>query len=329
MRLGVEADGAHEGERLGDPVGQFLVALGQGAVLDEAQHPAMDVLEIGVAAGGEGAQKVERRSGLAIGVQLPARIGLARRRRELDVVDNVAAIGRQSDAVDRLDVGRARLRELPGDATDLHDGRRGGEGHDHRHLQEHPEEIADVVGRMFAEALGAISALQQERIARGRLPESFLELARFTRKNQRRITGKLALGLGQRRTIGIGRRLRDRFRAPAIRGPTLVQHDPWPWRAAERRFLKVNRPIYSPTLKANMPIFEAARIYRTGRGWKVSRASLRRETLGRNKAACRPSTKPNRAPPGPKVAWNRHCEERSDEAIQRTWTPYVPLDCTF
>jgi hypothetical protein len=25
--------------------------------------------------------------------------------------------------------------------------------------------------------------------------------------------------------------------------------------------------------------------------------------------------------------WNRHCEERSDEAIQRTWAPYVPLDC--
>src|SRR5580704_9716006 len=25
--------------------------------------------------------------------------------------------------------------------------------------------------------------------------------------------------------------------------------------------------------------------------------------------------------------WNRHCEERSDEAIQRTWAPCVPLDC--
>jgi hypothetical protein len=26
-------------------------------------------------------------------------------------------------------------------------------------------------------------------------------------------------------------------------------------------------------------------------------------------------------------AWNRHCEERSDEAIQRTCARYVPLDC--
>ena len=24
------------------------------------------------------------------------------------------------------------------------------------------------------------------------------------------------------------------------------------------------------------------------------------------------------------LGWNRHCEERSDEAIQRTWMPYVP-----
>ena len=226
MRLGVKADGAHEAERLGDPVGELLVALGLGAVLDEAEHPAMDVLEIGVAAGGEGAQKVERRRGLAIGFQLPARIGLARGGRELDVVDDVAAIGRQGDAVDRLEVGRAGLRELAGDASDLHDRRSGGEGHHHRHLQEHPEEIADVVGRMFAEALGAISALQQEQIACGRLAQRLLELARFACKNQRRIAGKLALGLGERRTIGIDRRLRDRLRPPAIRGPSLVQHDP-------------------------------------------------------------------------------------------------------
>ena len=216
----------------------------------------MDVLEVGVAAGGEGAQKIQRRRRLAIGFQLPARIGLARCGRELDVVDDVAAIGRQGDAIDRLVVGRAGLRELAGDTSDLHDRRRGGEGHHHRHLQEHPEEIADVVGRMFAEALGAIAALQKERIACGRLAERLLEFARFACKNQRRIAGKLALGLGQRRTIGIDRRLRDRLRPPAIRGPSLVQHDPRLRERQQRRLLKVNGPIYSPALKANMPIFE-------------------------------------------------------------------------
>ena len=47
----------------------------------------------------EGAQQVERRRRLAIGLDLPARIGNARFRRELDVVDDVAAIARQFDAV--------------------------------------------------------------------------------------------------------------------------------------------------------------------------------------------------------------------------------------
>ena len=60
----------------------------------------MDIFEVGVAAIGEGAQKVEGRRGLAIGFQLAARIGRARLSGELDVVDDVAAIARQFDAVD-------------------------------------------------------------------------------------------------------------------------------------------------------------------------------------------------------------------------------------
>ena len=100
MRLGVEADRAHEAERLGDAVGEFLVALGLRAVLDEAEHPAMRVFEIGVAAGRERAQQVERRRRLAIGLELASRIGRARRLGELDVVDDVAAIARQRDAAD-------------------------------------------------------------------------------------------------------------------------------------------------------------------------------------------------------------------------------------
>ena len=63
-------------------------------------------------------------------------------------------------------VGRARLGELAGDAADLDDRRGRREGHHHRHLQEDAEEIADVVGGMLGEALGAIAALQQERLAR-------------------------------------------------------------------------------------------------------------------------------------------------------------------
>ena len=226
MRFGIESDSAHESERLGYPVGEFLIALGLRAILDETQHPAVHVLKVGVPAIGEGAQKVEGRGGLAIGLELPARVGLARHGIELDVVDNVAPIGRQSNAVDRLGVGRAGLRELASDTPDLHDGRGGGEGHDHRHLQEHPEEIPDVIGRMFAETFGAITALQQERFTGGRLAQRPREFARFASKNQRWVAGKLALGLGERRTIGISRSLCDRLGPPALGGPTLVRHVP-------------------------------------------------------------------------------------------------------
>ena len=196
----------------------LLVALGLRAVLDEAQHPAMGVLQIGVAAGGEGAQQVQRRRRLAIGLDLAARVGHARLGRELDVVDDVAAIARQRDAVDRLDVGGARLGELAGDAADLHDRRGGGEGHHHRHLQEDAEEVADIVGRMLGEALGAIAALQQERLARRGLAERPLELARLAGEDQRRIAGELALDLGQRRAVAIDRRLLDRLRSASCPG---------------------------------------------------------------------------------------------------------------
>ena len=226
MGFGVEADRAHEAERLGDAVGDLLIAFGLRAVVDEAEHPPMGVLEIGVAAGGERPEQVEGRCGLAIGFQLPARIGFARLRRELDVVDDVAAISRQRDAVDGLEVRRARLGELAGDPPDLDDRRGGGERHHHRHLQEHPEEIADIVGRMLAEALGAIPALQQERASAGRLAERLFEFARFPGEDQRRIAGKLTLGVGERRTVPVNRRLRNRLHAPGLRGPTLVRHYP-------------------------------------------------------------------------------------------------------
>ena len=219
MSFGVEPDGAHEAERLGDTVSQLLVALGLRAVLDEAEHPAMHVFQIGVAAGGEGAQQIERRRRLTIPLQLPARIGNARFRREGDVVDDIAAIGRQAHAIDRLQVGRARLGELTRHAAHFHDGRGGGEGHHHRHLKEHAEEVADIVGRVLFETLGAIAALKQERLTALRCAQRPFELSRFARKNQRRIFGELRLGFGERGRVRIGRALRDRLRPPAFRAP--------------------------------------------------------------------------------------------------------------
>ena len=155
----------------------------------------MHVLEAGIAALREGAQQVERRRRLPVGHLLARRIGHARLLVELDAVDDVAAIAGQRHAVLRLVVGRARLGELAGDAADLHHRLRAGEGQHHRHLQEHAEEVADVVRAMLGEALGAIAALQQERVSGSDGCKLLLQLARLTCKNQRRKGRETGLGL--------------------------------------------------------------------------------------------------------------------------------------
>ena len=58
-------------------------------------------------------------------------------------------------------------RVAAGDAADLHHRHRAGIGQHDSHLQQHAEEIPDVVGAVLGEAFGAIAALQQEGLARG------------------------------------------------------------------------------------------------------------------------------------------------------------------
>src|ERR1700691_344141 len=112
MHFRIDAARADEVERFGKMAAEFLIALGLRAVLDEGQHPLMRIREIGVAAGGERTEKIERRCRLAIGLKLPARIRRARFARELDGVDDVAAISRQLDAVTLFNRRRTRLGEL-------------------------------------------------------------------------------------------------------------------------------------------------------------------------------------------------------------------------
>ena len=139
--------------------------------------------------------------------------------RELEAVDVVAAIGRQLDAVDLLDVGRARLGELAGHAADLHHRHAGAVGQHDRHLQQHAERVADVVGGEIDEALGAVAALQQEGLALGHLGQRRLELARLAGEDQRRIAAQPRLGAGQHGGVGIDRHLLGRPAAPAGRRP--------------------------------------------------------------------------------------------------------------
>ena len=225
MLFEIEPAGLHEGERLGDAVGQFEIALRAARI--EIEHPLMHAAEAGVAAVGERAKQIERRGRMAIGLDQPRRIGRARRRGELRPVDDVAAIARQFLAVLLLDRRGARLGELAGDAADLHHRHRGGIGEHHRHLQEHAQEVADVVGAdvvgaRIGEALGAVAALQQETFALGDAAERLLEVARLAGKHQRRDSSQAAARPSASallvRVLG---HLDDRLASPTVTRPSL------------------------------------------------------------------------------------------------------------
>ena len=79
--VGIDAAGAHEAHGLGDAVGERLIALPGRTVFQETKRPFVDMLEIGIAALGEGAQQIEGRRRLPVGHDLALGIGPARLRR--------------------------------------------------------------------------------------------------------------------------------------------------------------------------------------------------------------------------------------------------------
>ena len=144
--VGVGADRLHEGQRPVDLAGQLLVALADRRLADEVGVPGVHLAQVGVAAGDEGADQVQRRGGGVVDLDQPLRVGHPGLGGEVEAVDRVAAVGRQGDAVAGLEVGGARLGVLAGEPADLHDRHGRGVGQHDRHLQQHPQLVADVVG---------------------------------------------------------------------------------------------------------------------------------------------------------------------------------------
>ncbi len=79
---------------------------------------------------------------------------------------------------------------------------------------------------MLVEALGAVAALEQERLARGDVGELTLEVARLASEDEGRKTGELPLHIGQRRLVPVDRRLLDRQISPTARRPAFHYPNP-------------------------------------------------------------------------------------------------------
>ena len=92
----------------------------------------------------------------------------------------------------RLEVGRAGLGELAGDAADLHDGNAHRVGEHDRHLEDDAQLLADVVGGEVLEALGAVAGLEQEGVAGRDLGETGLQRPGLAGEHQRGVARRSA-----------------------------------------------------------------------------------------------------------------------------------------
>ena len=214
-----QAAGGHEAQRLGDPVGDLAVALALRGAGHEVQVPVVDLVQPGVAAARERPQQVERGCRLRVGAHLALGIGTTGCLVEVEAVDDVAAVARQVHAVLALEGRGPGLGELAGQPADLDDAEAGAEGQDDRHLQQHAQRVADVVGPELGEAFGAVAALQQERPALRDLGQLRLQRSRLAGEHQRRERRQPGLDLGELPGIGIVRDLLRRPVPPGARRP--------------------------------------------------------------------------------------------------------------
>ena len=171
----------------------------------------MHLVQVGHAGAGERANQVHRGAGVGVGAHQPRRVVGAHRLVGDERVDHVAAVGRQAQ---RVDVRRARLGVLAGDARDLHHRHARAVGQHDGHLQQRADVALDVRLGVVGERLGAVTALQQERLAASDLRRAALQ--RLDLAGARVIGGTLsstvriaaAWSVGPRRLLRSGLRQR-------------------------------------------------------------------------------------------------------------------------
>ena len=138
----------------------------------------------------------------------------------------------------RLRRRRARLRELAGDAADLHHRRRRAVDHHGRHLQHDLQLLADRDRREVVEGLGTVARLEQERSA-GRDLGRATPAAGAPRRRRRAAASPAAASGPPRRRLRPATRAGARQGGPATRTATR-------WAATSSRFQSRGRfPDYT------------------------------------------------------------------------------------
>ena len=141
------------------------------------------MVQVGGAGSGQGADQVNRCGRVRVGADHAGRVVAAGFLGGLDAVDDVAAVVGQAVGVQ---VGRARLGVLAGDAGQLYDGHRRAVGQYCGHLQQGADVRADVGLGVGLEGLGTVAALQHERLAVGDVRQLCLQLLHLGGEHDRR-----------------------------------------------------------------------------------------------------------------------------------------------
>ena len=116
------ADGLEELEAIGHRGHDPFVLKFEWRMTDKTEIPILRVMQVGKTAIDQGAHEIQRQGRPFIAAQQQQRIRFSRSRRELGMVDDIAAIRGQRDPVACLGIGGSRLGILPGHATDANDG---------------------------------------------------------------------------------------------------------------------------------------------------------------------------------------------------------------
>ena len=213
------------GDGLGKPKGLIdrgddgVILAGEGRTLGKFEVPVLGMVQVGEAAVGEGAHKVERHRRAAIGFQQAFGVGTAGLRCELGGGDVIAAIAGQREAGAGLHRRRARLGVLPGEAPHADHRRLEPIDEHHAHLEQDLEAVGDDVGAALGEAFGAVAALEEEAQAVGRLGQLRAERLDLPRRDERRRGSQLGQHGLQDRRIRVVRLLQHLLGLPRSRAP--------------------------------------------------------------------------------------------------------------
>ena len=206
----------HELQGPVDVAGHQLVALVGGVVAHEALVPCVHLPQVGEAALGEGAHEVQCRGRGVVDLQEPVGIRGAGGRGELQAVDGVTPVRRERHAVTRLRVLAARLGELAGKPADLDHRHLCAVGEHDSHLQQRLDLVPDRVGAGVGERLGAVPALEQERLASGHRREALGQRVALAREHQRGQGTQPVDDVTQRDGVGPRRSLRRVVHLPSV-----------------------------------------------------------------------------------------------------------------